>query len=326
MCAPLRPATGGVAAKARFGAVHRFAGKTSPLAYRWGVTESTQTATPSSWRERFRSLRPSKLFGETWAAADARAAKAHAERVEAGLGTDWRPFWAMALGAAVLTFLRYYGTTDGFLDWAHGQAETDAEWAAILNSDEAALYAKMWWAGWRMIGYVVVPALFIRLVMKESVVSYGLSLKGTREHAWIYGLGFSIVVIAVFAVSFEQSFQNKYPMYEHAGRSWKDLLIWELMYAAQFFALEFFFRGYWLKVCERVMGGHAVTCMVVPYCMIHFGKPWPETIGAIFAGLLLGTLVLRYRSIWAGVVVHVSVAVSMDVLSLWQKGQLPGGW
>ena len=177
-----------------------------------------------------------------------------------------------------------------------------------------------------MIGYVFVPALFIKLVMKERVVDYGLSLRGVREHAWIYVMGFSIVVIAVFIVSFDEAFQAKYPMYAHAGRSYSDLLEWEMMYAAQFFALEFFFRGYWIKTCERVMGGHAVTCMIVPYCMIHFGKPWPETIGAIAAGLLLGTLVLRYRSIWAGVVVHVSVAVSMDVLSLWQKGGLPTSW
>ena len=279
-----------------------------------------------TWGERLASLHPKRLFGETWAAADERASKARAERIRKGLGTDWRPLYAMALAAAVLTFLRYYGTTEGFLGWASALAEEDPEWRAILDSDRAALYSKAWWAGWRLVGYIVVPAFFIHFVMKERVVDYGLSLKGVRDHAWIYGLGFGIVVIAVFFVSFDETFQRKYPMYEHAGRSVQDLLIWELMYAAQFFALEFFFRGYWIKTCERVMGGHAVTCMIVPYCMIHFGKPWPETIGAILAGLLLGTLVLRYRSIWAGVVVHVSVAISMDVMSLWQKGQLPSSW
>ncbi len=74
------------------------------------------------------------------------------------------------------------------------------------------------------------------------------------------------------------------------------------------------------------MGSHAIWAMMVPYCMIHFGKPWPETVAAIVAGLALGTLALRYRSIWAGFLVHVSVAVSMDVASLIQRGELPTEW
>jgi membrane protease YdiL (CAAX protease family) len=56
--------------------------------------------------------------------------------------------------------------------------------------------------------------------------------------------------------------------------------------------------------------------MIVPYCMIHYGKPMPETLGAIGAGLILGTLAMRTRSIWGGVLIHVGVATTMDVLAL----------
>jgi membrane protease YdiL (CAAX protease family) len=56
--------------------------------------------------------------------------------------------------------------------------------------------------------------------------------------------------------------------------------------------------------------------MVVPYCMIHYGKPMPETLFAIVAGLVLGTLALRTKSIWLGVLIHISVALTMDILSL----------
>jgi membrane protease YdiL (CAAX protease family) len=62
--------------------------------------------------------------------------------------------------------------------------------------------------------------------------------------------------------------------------------------------------------------------MTVPYCMIHFGKPLPETLGAIFAGLFLGTVSLWTRSIWLGTALHISVAVSMDLAALYYKGQL----
>ena len=46
------------------------------------------------------------------------------------------------------------------------------------------------------------------------------------------------------------------------------------------------------------------------------------TLGAIFAGLFLGTVSLWTRSIWLGTALHISVAVSMDLAALYYKGQL----
>jgi membrane protease YdiL (CAAX protease family) len=56
--------------------------------------------------------------------------------------------------------------------------------------------------------------------------------------------------------------------------------------------------------------------------MIHFdGKPMPETLGAIGAGLILGTLAMRTKSIWGGVLIHMGVALTMDVFAV---SQCPG--
>jgi len=62
--------------------------------------------------------------------------------------------------------------------------------------------------------------------------------------------------------------------------------------------------------------------MNIPYVMIHFGKPAAETIGSIIAGIALGTLSLRTRSIFGGVIVHITIAYGMDIMALIQKGQL----
>ena len=45
-------------------------------------------------------------------------------------------------------------------------------------------------------------------------------------------------------------------------------------------------------------------------------------IALIIAGIILGTLSLKSRSIWLGVAIHFSVAITMDICSLWQKGLL----
>jgi hypothetical protein len=67
----------------------------------------------------------------------------------------------------------------------------------------------------------------------------------------------------------------------------------------------------------------AIFAMVVPYCMIHYGKPYLEAHGAIVAGVVLGTLAMRTRSIYAGFLLHISVACGMDLLALYKRAALP---
>jgi membrane protease YdiL (CAAX protease family) len=71
---------------------------------------------------------------------------------------------------------------------------------------------------------------------------------------------------------------------------------------------------------KEKFGFYSIFVMMVPYCMIHFQKPMPETIGAILAGIILGALSLKSRSIWLGVAIHYSVAITMDIAALYQKG------
>jgi membrane protease YdiL (CAAX protease family) len=56
--------------------------------------------------------------------------------------------------------------------------------------------------------------------------------------------------------------------------------------------------------------------MVIPYAMIHFGKPVPEAFAAIVAGSLLGYFALRSRSFLWGAALHWSVAITMDIFAI----------
>ena len=98
------------------------------------------------------------------------------------------------------------------------------------------------------------------------------------------------------------------------------------MYFAQFFALEMFFRGFWLGALRRSFGSGAIFAMAVPYCMIHFGKPYLEACGAIVAGIALGSLSMKTKSIYQGFLVHITVAALMDWLSLRRRHCTPLTW
>jgi membrane protease YdiL (CAAX protease family) len=63
--------------------------------------------------------------------------------------------------------------------------------------------------------------------------------------------------------------------------------------------------------------------MCVPYVMIHYGKPYLESSVAFLAGVALGSLAMRTRSIYSGFFVHVTVALLMDGLALFWGAGLP---
>ena len=164
--------------------------------------------------------------------------------------------------------------------------------------------------------------LVIKYIFKERIRDYGFKWSKSNRILVLYAVMFVLVFILALVFSHTDAFQRKYPFYKSAANSWTEFLIWELSYAVQFFMLEFFFRGFILFTLARYLGSLAVFVMTVPYVMLHFTKPLPETCGAFFAGIALGTLALRTKSIYGGVVLHVSIALSMDILTLFHRGEL----
>jgi membrane protease YdiL (CAAX protease family) len=69
---------------------------------------------------------------------------------------------------------------------------------------------------------------------------------------------------------------------------------------------------------EKHLGRAVLMPMVTLYAFWHFGKPIPEAVGSIFAGYVLGVFALRSRSIIGGTIVHVGVALAMDLAAYLQ--------
>jgi membrane protease YdiL (CAAX protease family) len=240
--------------------------------------------------------------------------------------SDFRPFVALALCAVILTLQEYYGGRVYFeeairplfvrLDALHPKV------FRLAKYDE--LYGFGWWVTTRVFGYVLVPfPVWKACFRRDSLLDMGLRVRGFFKHAWIYGLFLGIVLPLLLAVARLPDFGSYYPFYKGCSRSFYDYLLWEGMYFVQFFALEMFFRGFWLGALRRSFGSGAIFAMAVPYCMIHFGKPFLEANGAIVAGIALGSLSMKTKSIYQGFLVHITVAGLMDWLALWHRHALP---
>ncbi|MBD3308489.1 CPBP family intramembrane metalloprotease [candidate division KSB3 bacterium] len=201
------------------------------------------------------------------------------------------------------TFVRLFGET--FQTWPYPH-----------------LYSHLYWALFRVGSYFLLPALVVTCLFRERLQTYGLRIDRHPKVLVLYAAMLGAMIPLVVIVSHSPAFLRTYPFYDQAANSWTELVVWEVAYALQFFALEFFFRGFILFAFARYIGAYAIFMIAIPYTMIHFQKPLPETLGAIIAGLALGTLALRTRSIFGGVFLHIAVAWSMDLLALAQKGQL----
>lgn len=242
-----------------------------------------------------------KISVDQWRAIDSETERGPSDAGSASLTV----LVVLVTCCVALTLQEYVGGTNSF---------------ARFFPDERGKYWELttfvWWSGWRVTGYVIIPMIAIALIPGQRIRDYHVSFRGFWRHAWIYLALFAAIMPAVVLASKTESFRHTYPFYRFANRSHFDLWMWQALYAAQFISLEFFFRGFLLQGLRRALGSNAIFVMIVPYCMIHYGKPMTETFGAIGAGLILGTLAMRTRSIWGGVLIHIGVATTMDVLAL----------
>jgi membrane protease YdiL (CAAX protease family) len=187
------------------------------------------------------------------------------------------------------------------------------------------LYSLVWWVFISMVFYFVVPALFVRFVQKRKLSEIGLAFRIEKGFFKLLVLCAAIMLPLVYLMSLTAGFAAKYPflkVYNGDPYLSSTLIVWELIYFLQFFGLEFFFRGFLLHSLKPTLGLYSIFAMTVPYTMIHFQKPMPEAFAAIFAGIFLGWLSFKNGNIWMGLVLHCTVAFSMDILALLNKGLL----
>ena len=243
---------------------------------------------------------------------------------ETGNALDKKVIIILMVSAFSLLFIRFLGDVrfviSGLESWS---LVSLAVWIEDLQRffPNYRLYQLGFWMFVSVFFYAVIPLLTIKFILKERVTNYGLSTAGVFKSYKIYLLFLAVMIPIVIWVSTHDSFQAKYPFYNPTESTlWPNFFLWECLYLAQFFGLEFFFRGFMLHGLKKKFGYYSIWVMMVPYMMIHFRKPMPEAIAAIFAGIILGTLSLKSKSVWLGVAIHFSVAILMDFMALYWKG------
>jgi hypothetical protein len=240
---------------------------------------------------------------------------------------DVRPLVILLVVPLCLVFIHYFSDAAWlawFLDSLDMQGLAADFRSTFWGTGPRDLPPLLWWAGTSIAGYVVVPVLLITLVWRQRLADYGVRWNADWLTLRPY-LAFVVFMIpVVWIASSTDQFQAKYPFLnmmpgESIRSRW---ILWESIYFAQFFALEFFFRGFMVLGLKARLGWLSIPVMVVPYCMIHFAKPMPEAVAAIVAGIALGHLSMKSGTVFWGALLHCAVAVSFDLTVLLHRGAL----
>ncbi|MCB9506285.1 MAG: CPBP family intramembrane metalloprotease [Myxococcales bacterium] len=244
------------------------------------------------------------------------------ERLNAWLGLpagsptlDARATIVFVAAAVLLTLFHYYGKADAYRRYF---AESlDPLWPERW-SEFAGLTSYAWWAASSIVLRTLVPALLIVFVFRERLSDWGYRFRGQLAHIPKYLALYAVMAPLLALAATQASFQARYPFYERAREGGAQFWAFELLYGPQFLGVEAFFRGFLIFGLAPRLGVYSLLVSAVPYVMIHFNKPLPETLGALVAGVVLGAIALRSRSFVLGVALHWWIATSMDFLAVAQ--------
>lgn len=172
---------------------------------------------------------------------------------------------------------------------------------------------------------VIIPVLIYYFTIEKNRSSfYGLSF-GRKVNVKPYFMVLFIVLLLIAVGSLSSGIGSYYPVYAKSGlykyagelgiSKWASVAIFETIYAADFIAVELFFRGFLLFTLGRLIGKQVILPMAACYMIFHFGKPLIETISSFFGGYILGVFAWRTGNIWGGIILHIGTALFMEIIA-----------
>lgn len=218
----------------------------------------------------------------------------------------------LLLVTLIMLILEYFGWQGPFNQLIAPSLKKSHSWREIK------LYSQVYTTSSFWILFIIIPTIYLKVFNIQKKLK-GISIPSLTEWRPYFLFGI-IMLIVLSGICSSPNFYRFYPLYR--PESALDCLRFELIYLPQFVAVEFFFRGPLLFFFHDKFQRFALVLMTLPYAIIHIHKPFPEAIGSIMAGLILGHFAIKSKSIWPGVILHMIVALGADFFGLFYSGAI----
>ena len=151
----------------------------------------------------------------------------------------------------------------------------------------------------------LLPILVIAILLRKNPIDFGLRFGNYRF--WIpWVVLFLIVAVPIlYFTSDMSSVQGYYRSHRNF-----DFLTYAWQIGIYMLGWEFLFRGFMLFGLKDRFKEGSILIQMIPFVLLHFGKPEIETISTIFTGVLWGWICYRGNSFWPAFIMHMVVNLS----------------
>jgi len=166
-----------------------------------------------------------------------------------------------------------------------------------------------------IVAWGLLPVLAVLAVARSrawrGLCELGLRLPEARWWWVVLVLNLAQVAITPLLVA-PEGMAGYYPSYPPARSGGAAFWWFEALQAIQMVPWEFGMRGLLVLGLAPRFGAWAILIHNIPFLMLHWGKPDAELMAMLVSGLIFGALAWASRSIWPGVVIHITGAFLLD--------------
>lgn len=160
--------------------------------------------------------------------------------------------------------------------------------------------------------FCIIPLVSLPL-LRLTPAAVGLRVGTWRKWLTDVLLLYILMLPVLLWAARQPQFSRVYPYFSFARVLPTGFLLAQLVRLIGMFAWEFIIRGYLLFGFARRVGvSAAIAVQLIPFTILHFGKPLPETAGSVVAGVVLGILAIRGRSFVPCAILHFAIAATLD--------------
>ena len=162
------------------------------------------------------------------------------------------------------------------------------------------------WAG-SVIYFMILPILTIVLILRKNPLDFGLRPGNIKICCFYVAATFIVALPILYLASRISSLAAYYIVPQF------DVFKYSIETIVCLFAWEFLFRGFLLFGLKDKLKESSILVQMVPFVLLHFGKPEIETISTILTGIYFGYVAYRGNSFWPAFIIHLFINISFLV-------------
>jgi len=149
--------------------------------------------------------------------------------------------------------------------------------------------------------FFILPVLTIAVFLRRNPLDFGLRIGNCK----LWGFHVVSACLILLPILFFASRDSSIVRYYASGNF--DFINYFFQIAVVLLSWEFLFRGFLLFGLREKFKEGSILVQMVPFALLHIGKPEAETISCLVSGIYFGYVAYRGGSYWPAFFIHLFI-------------------